>query len=1144
MQPRLSYSSILTNNEEDSQQFSFKGYIINSIDELENEMNKISLNINTIETNWQSRVQSIRQLGNMISGDILNKYPYKFINLLYDNRDGICKQITELRSGVTKEIFQFLSFLAISIDENKNDISLKQEIQSFIDYIIPYILKQTKQTILVISHHSNITLRTIIKRIPIFKSIYHIIQNTNINQQKSICLRVRCMEYLQIMIEIQLYHNNYLQLIDNDHNNKNYMSLINESIINCISDPHQSVRYVARQCVWSLNKIYPNNKYSSYILSKISSQNAKYVLSEKLQYKMLPPPIGTGHKVELGKNNNKGLINSSSTLNIINNNNNNHNNDNKQQSRPKSALPSRKHRLELLKKKKREMAAKLRRQKNNNQDNNNNNNDIIVFAQRPQTAHARLISSSSSSIQKQQQPRQIGQAHRISIPNSSHKTQINNDNNDNDSNQDDTEDVIMKDNRNNNYFRNDMNDNYNKNNMNDNNSNNSNNHRMRKISIMGNATRFSSNNTPTPRQQMINNNKPKLSPAMRIETQSNTAKIMANNHNNNNNNYDGNLDDIIVAIHETKLHGINELSKWLQSNHNDCNNNIDNMSVILLAIGGFLDCIAMNKINDYDIYVKSMFHCINNLILYSSLRLTIQDLLKILSKLLRLFIKSNSIEYENNYIQYTQYFQIITQSLMSIQSQQFSFKSLINALSQTIIKPKQKLIWLHFISCYCKHSQPNNDWNVKLVNYLFNLLKECVMNPQFIEFHALLRSQNCKIVDDIIKYIIYNHNNEYKNIFKLQLNDQIIETLLGIIKNESIIQILQKYYSIHANPLNTPTTIKTCSVLNSNRNSRNNNNNNHSNYRYTTPSHQNKRYQRIRKAQIESLATPPLNMYMTTPAPIYNHNINNNNDDNNEKENDMIPYHRITSLNEMNDEQLINFLLNNKHKKSISDRKTALKYLSHRINGNKQIFNNKCREILLHIIDILNNDNFMLHRNSLRILQAICWFYPKCINENLQITLESIINLFRTSAPTESGELALDVITQFCKIVERELCINYLLPIIENEMKQETKRNNNNNNNNNGRKIFAALSIFDRIIVLSPNEWLLGKIHIFTEILIATYRYYREAMRSLIYLSIILNGDTSFLNKYNREQKIVEMMSKESDFTDWVKSHRINKNKH
>ena len=116
------------------------------------------------------------------------------------------------------------------------------------DYIIPYILKQTKQTILVISHHSNITLRTIIKRIPISKSINHLIQNTNINQQKSVCLRVRCMEYIQILIETQVYHNHYLQRLSME-SNIDFISLINEAIIKCISDPHQSYVMLQDNCM-------------------------------------------------------------------------------------------------------------------------------------------------------------------------------------------------------------------------------------------------------------------------------------------------------------------------------------------------------------------------------------------------------------------------------------------------------------------------------------------------------------------------------------------------------------------------------------------------------------------------------------------------------------------------------------------------------------------------------------------------------------------------------------------------------------------------------------------------------------------------------------------------------------------------------
>ncbi len=117
---------------------------------------------------------------------------------------------------------------------------------------------------------------TIIKRIAISKSIHHIIQNTNINQQKSICLRVRCIEYLQIIIEIQKYHKYYLQSMDND-----YISSIIETIINCISGPHPSVRFVARHCVWSLNQIYPNKNYQQYILSKISNKASDMHVSNK-----------------------------------------------------------------------------------------------------------------------------------------------------------------------------------------------------------------------------------------------------------------------------------------------------------------------------------------------------------------------------------------------------------------------------------------------------------------------------------------------------------------------------------------------------------------------------------------------------------------------------------------------------------------------------------------------------------------------------------------------------------------------------------------------------------------------------------------------------------------------------------------------
>eukprot|EP01084_Bolivina_argentea_P235535 396315_1 len=510
------YNNIRTNNEEDTQQLSFRPTTISSTDELRTEMNKIGTNINTVKTNWKSRVSSIQQIGNIISGGILNKFPSEFINLLHTHRDGICHQITELRSGVTKEIFAVLSYLVLTIDSNHtNHLFLKQQIQPFTDYIIPYILKQVPQTILIISHGSNITLRTIIKYIPIYKSLNHILINTNITHQKSICIRVRCMEYLQIIIETQTYHNNYLLEIDN------IISKIMDIIILSISDPHPSVRYVSRQCVWSLHAIYPNDNYYQYILNKISSQNAKYVQTEKINYKMLPPPVGSGHKIQLNPNRNKGLIN--------NKNSNINANNNKKAIRPKSALPSRTHRLALLKKRKKEMALKLQKERNNN--NNNNNSDIIIF-ERPKTAH--IMNNNNNDIGK--------------------PLRIMNNINDKDDN-----DVVMKDN--------------------DENIDCNMNSRMRKISIHGNATRLSSrknNNNNMKSRNRINNNRKQYN---NRNKRYNNNNRMNNNHNHNqynrnrkpnrhNQSYNNNVQNNINQQEDVKVD-----NEQQQQQHNGYNTN-------------------------------------------------------------------------------------------------------------------------------------------------------------------------------------------------------------------------------------------------------------------------------------------------------------------------------------------------------------------------------------------------------------------------------------------------------------------------------------------------------------------------------------------------------------------------------------------
>jgi len=383
-----SYDSIRTNNEEDTQTLCFKPSAVHSLDELRDEIHRIGSNISTVDTKWTSRVDSIQTIGNLICGGILESaLGEDFVALLFEIRDGICTQITELRSGITKEICRVLSYLAISIDECRaKHVALKQQAQPLVDYVVPFLVKQTRQTILAISHLSNLALRTIVKRLPLSKALGHLIQNTHAAQQKSVCSRVRCLEYLRIVVEVQPYHRHYLRCHDTDA-----LAAIVEAVTRCVSDPHPSVRLVARQTVWSLAAIYPQRDCAHHILSKISPQNQKYVASEKQSHRLLPPPIGIGHKVDLKMGRNaqqrpKGLTASASTASLhlkskralgaassVMAANAAHN-------RPRSALPSRKHRLELLKKKKAAAAgAKGRRKKDGG----------LCHFERPQTAQPR-----------------------------------------------------------------------------------------------------------------------------------------------------------------------------------------------------------------------------------------------------------------------------------------------------------------------------------------------------------------------------------------------------------------------------------------------------------------------------------------------------------------------------------------------------------------------------------------------------------------------------------------------------------------------------------------------------------------------------------------------------------------------------------
>ena len=85
-----------------------------------------------------------------------------------------------------------------------------------------------------------------------------------------------------------------------------------------------------------------------------------------------------------------------------------------------------------------------------------------------------------------------------------------------------------------------------------------------------------------------------------------------------------------------------------------------------------------------------------------------------------------------------------------------------------------------------------------------------------------------------------------------------------------------------------------------------------------------------------------------------------------------------------------------------------------------------------------------------------------------------LIHCHRKSAPDESREMALDVITQFCNNVNVHLCLKVLLTVIDTIFQEHT----------NGKEMFAALNIFDRLVVKIEKTWLNENIERITTLLI------------------------------------------------------------
>jgi len=498
---------------------------------------------------------------------------------------------------------------------------------------------------------------------------------------------------------------------------------------------------------------------------------------------------------------------------------------------------------------------------------------------------------------------------------------------------------------------------------------------------------------------------------------------------------------------------------------------------------------------------------------------------------------------EEHYLRCTLYFETVGGALSS--THRVPFDSLLMAVAAKLKvadDDRSKMWWLHFLSLYGMAADGQSERiEGEAALFLLSLVRECVLSPSLVANHLLFRSPRCVMVRDAMRSIVVHFGAAHRELFRRHLNDQTVETLLGMVDDPEMTDLLQEYHSLNegmrALSVDAAATDSKQQPLSSATNR-----GGPATQSVATPMHR-ARYQALRKQQIESMATPPLNMYCATPSAANALPTNQRNSGGKENEH----RHRGAasspqqSFEAMADDQLAHVLLtaNPRFIRCTADEKSALKVLSHRITkmpksqkgGKASPLDALCPQILRKVLGVLNEDRFVLHRNALRIVQAMCWQCPRAINEEMGDALLSIVGLFRGTAPAESGELALDVITQFCLVVQPEKCMAALLPLIERLAAAAPE-------DSRERKVFAALSIFDRVVVVQPPQWTRERLPRFQRLLLAAYKYHREAMRSLIYLAIITE-DGRFLDGHPKEQRIVEMMAKEQDFVQWVRSHRV-----
>eukprot|EP00462_Mataza_sp_D1_P019599 CAMPEP_0175136278 /NCGR_PEP_ID=MMETSP0087-20121206/9187_1 /TAXON_ID=136419 /ORGANISM="Unknown Unknown, Strain D1" /LENGTH=1287 /DNA_ID=CAMNT_0016419017 /DNA_START=72 /DNA_END=3934 /DNA_ORIENTATION=- len=230
--------------------------------ELEQHMRTINETCKDVTSfDWKERIAALHRLCGLVAGGAASLG--SFLPHLFNLKDSLAVQVSELRSAVCREACATLCFLSRSLTDNFEAVA---------DFMLPVLLKLSYVSINVIAESGRKTALTIIKHTRVNKAVGKLLNGT---KETNDALRTACMQYLLLILQVQ------------GENLDKHADGLESVIKQTLSDKSGDVRSFSRKCYWAFRELWEQR--ADRLFKGVDTRTQKHIMDEVDSWHMAPP---------------------------------------------------------------------------------------------------------------------------------------------------------------------------------------------------------------------------------------------------------------------------------------------------------------------------------------------------------------------------------------------------------------------------------------------------------------------------------------------------------------------------------------------------------------------------------------------------------------------------------------------------------------------------------------------------------------------------------------------------------------------------------------------------------------------------------------------------------------------------------------